>query len=63
MVTKVEIVQFINARLNRVLTLAEAALQPSQFIAYRKLVLDEFGNSGLGKDLERLLGNRPRKER
>lgn len=63
MVTKDEIVQLINSRLNRVLTFAEAALQPSQFRAYRKLVLDEFGKSGLGKDLERLIGNRPRKER
>lgn len=63
MVTKDLVDQLIRSRLNRVLTVAEAALEPKRFQAYRKLVLDEFGKSGLGKDLDRLFGNRPHEER
>jgi len=54
MVKLEEILEAINARKNRLLLLAEAALPASQFAAYRKLFLDELGNSGLGKDLEQV---------
>ena len=60
MVTKEHIEQLINPRINRVLLYVEAALSASQFKACRKLILDEFGNSGLGKDLERMLGSQER---
>ena len=53
----------INMRLNNVLLVAEAALPPSQFLAFRKFALNEFGNSGLGKELERLLGENQHKAR
>ena len=43
----------INSRLNKVLTIAEASLPASQFQAFRKLTLDEFGKSGLARDLDR----------
>ena len=45
----------INARLNRVLLIAQASLSEHQFKAYRTLVLDEFGRSGLASELEELL--------
>ena len=63
MVSKDEVIKAVNGRINRLLTLAEAALPHSQFKAFRRLVLDEFGKSGLETELERLFGNRPQKER
>lgn len=62
MVDRATIDALIKARLNRVLRIAEAALPQSQFKAFRSLVLDEFGNSGLGKELERLWGAGPRQQ-
>lgn len=60
MVTKELIEQIINPRLNQVLLVAETALPPSQFQAFRKIVLNEFGSNGLGKELERVLRNKER---
>lgn len=54
MATKEQIHDLINSHLNHVLLCAQAALPPQQFQAYRKLVLDEFGKGGLGKELDRL---------
>jgi hypothetical protein len=48
----------LNARKNQVLLIAQAALPTSQFEAFRKLFLDEFGKSGFQQDLERLLQSR-----
>lgn len=42
----------INKRLNKVLLFAESSLPRSQFLAFRKLTLDEFGKSGIEKELE-----------
>lgn len=58
-----DIRQAINPRLNRVLKIAAAALPDSQFKAFRSVVLDEFGNSGLAKDLERLMTKAKQQER
>jgi hypothetical protein len=55
MVTKEDIERLLNSHINRLLLVVEAALPPSQFQALRKFTLDEFGNNGLGKELERLL--------
>lgn len=63
MVTLEQIDSMIKNRLNRVLLFAEASLPQSQFKAFRKLTLDEFGNSGLGKELERVFDRHGRKER
>jgi len=49
------IVELVNLHVSRVLTVAEAALPESQFKAYRKLVLDEFGRNGLETELYDLL--------
>jgi len=43
----------INARLTKILTIAEASFPPSQFQAFRKLTLDEFGKNGLARDLDK----------
>lgn len=55
MVTLRAIVELVNPRKSRVLRLAEAALPPAQFRAFRGMLLDEFGRDGLERDLERLL--------
>ena len=44
----------IKPRMKRVLDFGELALAPAQFAAFRKLVLDEFGRSGLESELERV---------
>ena len=56
MVVKEEIERLLNARLNRLLLVAEVALPPTQFQAFRKLTLDEFGKNGFCSDLETLYG-------
>jgi hypothetical protein len=56
MVRLQDIVELVKPRINRLLTVAEAALPESQFMAFRKVVLRELGNSGLNKDLEALFG-------
>lgn len=50
-----DIVNLVNFRVSKVLTVAQAALPRDQFTAYRKLVLDEFGRNGLETDLYELL--------
>lgn len=49
-----DVSELVNRRLTRVLTVAEAAMQPNQFKAFRKIALDEFGWEGLRKDLDTL---------
>jgi len=46
--------ELLNARKNRVLLVAQAALPESQFSAFKKLFLDEFGRNGLEGELLRL---------
>jgi len=54
MVRQEDIERLINMRLNQLLLVAETALPLNQFQAFRKITLNEFGNNGLGKDMERL---------
>jgi hypothetical protein len=54
MVTKEDIERLINMHLNQLLLVAETALPSNQFQAFRKITLNEFGNNGLGKELERI---------
>jgi hypothetical protein len=54
MVALAAILQAINARKNRVLLLAQAALPEHQFKAFRTLLLDEFGQKGLEQELARI---------
>ncbi len=60
MVTQEQIERLINARMKKILHFAELALPESKFPTFRKLTLDEFGKSGLGKDLERALCSQER---
>ena len=45
----------VNARMNQVLQIAQAALPDSQYWAFRKLFLNEFGHCGLGMDLGQIV--------
>ena len=44
----------LNARKQRVLLVAEASLPESQFRAFRKIFLGEFGEQGLEGELQRI---------
>ena len=63
MVTKGQIVELINHRVTHILLVAEASLPPSQFQAFRKVVLNAFGRNGLVGELERLGWPMVREER
>jgi hypothetical protein len=54
MVSQVQVMELVNYRVTRILLVAEASLPASQFQAFRKLVLNEFGRNGLVRELERL---------
>lgn len=54
MVTLPTFFELLNARKTRVLLYAQAALPQSQFDAFKKLFLDEFGRSGLEGQLVKL---------
>ena len=49
------LVDALNARKNRALRFAEAALPESQYRAFRGLFLDEFGRNGLEQELARIV--------
>jgi hypothetical protein len=49
------ILDVLNARKNRLLLVAEAALPESQFKAFRKMFLCELGKDGLERELEGIL--------
>jgi hypothetical protein len=63
MVTKERIDQLINPHINQLLLVAESALPSSQFQAFRKFTLNEFGNNGLSKELDRLFKDNQYKDR
>ena len=62
MLNKEAILPLVNARLNRVLLIAQAALPEHQFEAFRRLILNEFGRAGLIRDLD-TISDAPRQER
>ena len=55
--------EVLNVRKRRLLLFAEAALPQGQFQAFRKLVLDEMGNTGLEQDLVRVVADVRQAER
>jgi hypothetical protein len=55
MVTQEQIIKLVNARMNKILSFAELAMPQEKFTLFRKLTLDEFGKSGLVKELERVV--------
>ncbi|WP_025872711.1 hypothetical protein [Methylobacillus glycogenes] len=48
------LIQMINARNRKVLTIAEASMHPSQFKAFRKLFFNEYGEKGLEGELQKI---------
>ncbi|MBN9696234.1 MAG: hypothetical protein J0L85_10595 [Zoogloea sp.] len=56
------ILQALDRRKSNLLLVAQASLPESQFQAFRKIVLNEFGKSGLQAELEELF-KRNNKER
>ncbi len=50
------IMEQINTRLGRVLTAAQIGMHGESYAAFRKFVLDEFGNKGLEQDIKELCG-------
>jgi hypothetical protein len=61
MVKRESIEMAVSAQVNKTLLVLEAALQPKQFIAARKLVLLAFGSQGLGIELDRIFKGDQRK--
>ena len=57
MIKTEDIDQLLSQRKSRILDYAQMALPESQFRAFRKCFLDEFGKSGFLSDLDRLLSN------
>ena len=47
----------VNARKNQALRYAQTAMSESQFRAFRGLFLDEFGQNGLERELERIVAD------
>lgn len=60
MVTKEQITQLVNVRVKKILDLAELSLPKDKFPLFRKLTLDEFGKSGFGQELERVMRSQER---
>lgn len=54
MVTLQALLDLLSHRKNRVLLLAQSSLPDSQYQAFRRLFLDEFGKSGLERELARV---------
>jgi len=63
MVTLAALLELLNGCKNRVLLVAQAALPESQFRAFRQIFLNEFGKSGLERELERLYAEDRSKDR
>ena len=63
MVAREKIQRVISPRLNRVLTALELSVSKEKYLICRKVILDEFGNTGLVRDLEDLLGGNGKQER
>ena len=53
----------INSRKNKALLLAESSLPESQFKAFRKMFLLEFGEKGLEGDLQKLYAEQKKGDR
>jgi hypothetical protein len=64
MATKEEIMELVRVSLiGPILRYAESSLPEGQFRAYRRLVLDQFGGKGFGRELDKLFLNRKQPER
>ena len=61
--SKDDILEALNPHLTRVLDVVALVAPDQKFQVCRKLILDEFGREGFGKDLEALLARRNGMER
>jgi hypothetical protein len=57
-VTPRDITECLKPHINRLLTVAEVALEGQRFEAFRKVVLEELGHKGFEKSLEGLLNRK-----
>lgn len=57
------LLNLINARKNRALLLAESSLPESQFRAFRKMFLMEFGEKGLEGELQKIYAEQNKHDR
>jgi hypothetical protein len=57
------IVESLNAHKKELLLMAEAMLQPPQFAAYRKLLLNRLGRQGFEGELERIIAENDKQQR
>jgi hypothetical protein len=57
------ILDSLNAHKKELLLMAEAMLQPSQFAAYRKLLLNRLGRQGFEGELERIIAEHDQQQR
>ena len=57
------LIELINARKNKALLVAESSLPESQFRAFRKIFLMEFGASGLEGELQKLYAEKYQNDR
>lgn len=57
------VINVLNARKAKVLLIAEAALPKSQYLAFRKLFLNEFGQGGLEGELVRVITESNKEDR
>ncbi len=60
MVTTANIMKLLNAHVKQVLDVAELSMPGDKFILFRKVILDQFGKSGFGKELERVFRSQER---
>ena len=51
MVSQSELIACLNEHVGRLLDVAEVALPPDRFVAFRRIVLREFGERGFAGDL------------
>lgn len=49
------ILEALNRRKNKALTLAEACMPANQYRAFRRMFLDDFGQNGLERELAEIL--------
>jgi hypothetical protein len=55
--------QALNGRKAKLLDMAQAAFPPSQYLAFRKLVLNELGRQGFEQDLERIISENVKQQK
>jgi hypothetical protein len=60
MVTQEQIMQLVNSCVKDLLDIAELSLPEEKFPIFRKVTLNKFGKSGLGKELERVFRSQER---